>query len=195
MNWLAHAFLSPPVDRVCLGNLLADAIAPRDLAALPAEYRHGVKIHRAIDGAVHAHPAALAARRILRSTPYRLTGIVTDVVWDHFLIRHWTAFTNEPFDAFIRRIYGYAPRLAGEVAGDPPLLMRAIVENDFLRSYETLEGVRASLTRLGRRIERRWNRPVPLGEAVPEVQANDEALDACFLALFPDMIAAAHRSR
>lgn len=185
MNWLSHAFLSPPIPRVQLGNLLADAIAPRDLAGLHPEYLRGVALHRAIDAATQRHPVVNEARRLLRGTPLRLTGIVTDVVWDHFLIRHWAKFSATPFDTFIEQLYALESRLAGELDGDPPQLMRAIVANDFLRAYRTLDGVRGSLARLARRMEARWQRPVPLAQAVDEVESNYAVFDAHFLALFP----------
>lgn len=188
MNWLAHAFLSPPEPLVCLGNLLADAIDPRAIGSLHPELRRGVAIHRAIDAAIHVHPAAMDARRALKNTRLRFSGVVTDVVWDYFLLKHWTKFSSEPVDTFIARVYGYERYLPSNVPGDAAAMMRAIVANDFFRSYRTLDGIREVLARLARRVELHRHRRLPLAEAVDDVRAHHAELDACFLRLFPDIV-------
>ncbi len=191
MNWLAHAFLSPPVARVCLGNLLADAIEPRSLPSLGDEFLRGVALHRAIDAAVHSHPAAGRARRSLSGMRLRFTGVVTDIVWDHFLLKRWTEFSDESLDDFIGRVYGYETKMPAELSGDPPSLMRAIVRYDLLRSYASLDGVRDALERLARRVESYSGRRLPLADAMPDVRENYDFLETCFAEIFPDMIAVA----
>lgn len=194
MNWLAHAFLSPRSPRVCLGNVLADAVDHRAVPSLHHEFQRGIALHRKIDATIHDHPVEMRARRSLTNTRLRFTAVVTDIVWDHFLLKHWPEFSDEPLDDFMNRVYGYEAKLDGQLCGDAPMLMRAIVRHDLFRSYATLDGVRDALDRLARRVEKYSGRRLPLADAIPDVRDNYDFLDACFVEMFPDMIRAVRQS-
>jgi acyl carrier protein phosphodiesterase len=62
MNWLAHAFLSPPNADFRLGNLLADIVKGRDLDGMPPDFLAGARSHKAIDAFTGSHPVQRRGR-------------------------------------------------------------------------------------------------------------------------------------
>jgi acyl carrier protein phosphodiesterase len=78
MNWLAHLRLAPNEPLLRLGNLAGDFVRGTDVAALHPELQRGVRMHRAIDRFVDAHPVAVRARQRLQPPsprqPWRARG-------------------------------------------------------------------------------------------------------------------------
>ncbi|HBO12115.1 MAG TPA: hypothetical protein DD491_04950, partial [Halieaceae bacterium] len=84
--------------------------------------------------------------------------------------------------AVYRVIRDYRPWLPAGFASLGP----AWADAQWLRTYETLEGVAAVLERLA---ERR-RRPLPVAALVDTVAREEARLEACFLAVFADVQAA-----
>lgn len=60
-------------------------------------------MHRRIDVMTDNLPEVREAREWFRSETRRVAPITLDVMWDHFLSRHWTQLSPDfPLPAFVR---------------------------------------------------------------------------------------------
>jgi len=186
LNHLAHFLLAPDDADARLGTLLADfhrgAIDP----AMPAAVARAIALHRAIDSATDADARVHALKAAFAPERRRFAGLALDLYFDHCLSRDWSRHAEESMDAFVERTYA-----AVESRLDAPFVpdrMRgffgAMRDNDWLRSYATLEGVEAALGRLNHTFRRRFAREVELRPLVDDLVRLRPAADATFDVVF-----------
>ncbi|MFA1239539.1 ACP phosphodiesterase [Serratia odorifera] len=89
MNFLAHLHLAQLADSSLLGNLLADFVRGNPAADYAPEVVAGIMLHRRIDVLTDSLPQVKACRDFFSDRHRRVAPITLDVVWDHFLARHW----------------------------------------------------------------------------------------------------------
>lgn len=89
MNFLAHLHLATLADSSLLGNLLADFVRGNVEAQWPQPVVAGIALHRRIDVLTDNLPEVRSARQLFRAETRRVAPITLDVIWDHFLARHW----------------------------------------------------------------------------------------------------------
>lgn len=95
MNFLAHLHLAQLADSSLLGNLMADFVRGNPHQHWPTPVADGILMHRRLDVMTDALPEVRRARQLFRPETYRVAPITLDVIWDHFLARHWTHFTSD----------------------------------------------------------------------------------------------------
>ncbi|MGF7410153.1 ACP phosphodiesterase [Providencia alcalifaciens] len=92
MNYLAHLHLAHLAKSSLLGNMMADYVRGNPAGEYSADIVAGIRMHRAVDRTTDTHPLVKQARRLFREEYRRVAPITLDLVWDHFLSRHWTRF-------------------------------------------------------------------------------------------------------
>lgn len=195
MNFFAHMFIARDTDASRIGHYLGDFVkgTPESLVGeFPEAMVEAIVEHRAVDAFTDDHPEVVAMRDLLRPDFGRLTGVALDVVFDHFLHKHWERWSNENKDEFVEACY---QSLAKPVQGAPEryvVFAEATIEYDLLNLYETLGGVGEALWRIGRR----FKRPTQLTNTVPVLEKHYLPLESAFLAFFPDLLTefASHRA-
>ena len=95
MNFLAHLHLARLADSSLLGNLMADFVRGNPRQHWSAPVADGILMHRRLDVMTDALPEVRSARQLFRAETYRVAPITLDVIWDHFLARHWQRFTPD----------------------------------------------------------------------------------------------------
>lgn len=95
MNFLAHLHLASLANSSLLGNLMADFVRGNPHHDWPPAVAEGILLHRRIDVMTDALPEVRNARRFFRPETLRVSSITLDVVWDHFLSRHWQQLAPE----------------------------------------------------------------------------------------------------
>ncbi|MEJ6671003.1 MAG: ACP phosphodiesterase [Pseudomonadales bacterium] len=100
MNHLAHQLLSGNNDHLRLGGFLGDFVKGRQIGTRPAAIERGIQLHRAIDAYTDQHPAVTACRLALPDDLRRVSGIVTDIAFDHFLAKTWTQYHHQSLQRF-----------------------------------------------------------------------------------------------
>jgi len=95
MNFLAHLHLATLANSSLLGNLMADFVRGNPHNDWPQPVAEGILLHRRIDVMTDSLPEVRAARRYFREETYRVAPITLDVIWDHFLARHWQQIAPE----------------------------------------------------------------------------------------------------
>ena len=201
VNWLAHILLADPDGEDQLGGVLADLVSMTAVSQLPAGIQRGVALHLAIDSFSDAHPAVGASVRRVSSGGVGLrpaaAAIAVDVLYDHLLTRAWAAYgpPGVALEAFTRGFYDLA---AAQRALFPPtvqLAMDAMAVQDWLGSYQTLDGVRVALERIRRRLSPRAAALCPLANAVEVFRREPEGFQEDFARFWPEVAAHARGVR
>lgn len=95
MNFLAHLHLAHLAESSLPGNLLADFVRGNPYEHWPTPVADGILMHRRLDAMTDNLPEVQEARPLFRPETRRVAPITLDVVWDHFLARHWHRFSPE----------------------------------------------------------------------------------------------------
>lgn len=184
MNYLAHCFLAQPNRYSLMGNLLGDFIKGADLANLPEPVLLGLENHRLVDRFTDANPALPPLKAALSPMRRRFSGLISDVVFDYFLQKHWRQFSDQAIDDFVEHVYAEL-LVVQDLMHEP---MRRVVvmlcTHNGLRANRTQQGLARTLDRLSQRIRFKNE----LAGAIVEVKANFAAYEEAFLQLFPELI-------
>lgn len=89
MNYLAHMVVGKWAgldERGVLGNFIGDAVKGRNVESKwGMDVGYGIRLHRSIDEFSDRHTSSKEARRLLRGTCGKWSGVVWDVLVDHVL--------------------------------------------------------------------------------------------------------------
>jgi acyl carrier protein phosphodiesterase len=189
MNFLAHLFLSGPLDAptyadVLLGQFIADSVPGRQFENYPPGVQTGIRLHRAIDTYTDQHPVVRRGTQRLREAGYgKYAGVISDMFLDHFLARHFAEFTAESLPDFTRRVYALLQTHEAEM---PPRMQQTLfymVQHNWLLGYAQTEGIRRALGGLSRRASAGSG----METAAAELEANYAAYEADFREYFPQL--------
>lgn len=189
MNFLAHLQLAHISCTSPLGNLLGDFIKGPVPADLPPALAVGIRLHRRVDGFTDAHPEHRAAVRCFEPPWRRFGGVLVDMLYDHWLARHWSVFNEQPLHAFLARNYTLLLSSDLDHPALPeglPLPLRRMAEQDWLSTYLSVAGLHGALDGIGRRLRR----PLALGASLDTLDAIQWAeMEAGFLRFYPALMA------
>ncbi len=191
MNYLAHIWLSGPDLHWQLGGLLGDFIKGPlpDLLPdsggqpWPPAVRGGVRLHRLLDARVEQLPNYRACLQLLPPTQRRIAGVALDVYFDYLLVRHWSAFCDQPLDQFSRRFYDFSLQHAGRLPARAERYLGRARDNHLFRGYGELTTYRQVLAA----IEQRLRFPLDLRAAGEAVVARGPDIEHHFLQLLPEL--------
>lgn len=183
MNYLAHLFLAKDTPESLIGNLLGDFTKGSVECLYTAEIRKGIELHRRVDTYTDAHHIFRASKRLIAKQRRRLSGIMIDVFYDHFLARHWSEYSDVPLDDFSSRVY----KILADNQAILPESLRLIIPRmkayDLLGSYKEIQGIDTALKRIATRIKWQNN----LGDGIEDLLANYQQIEADFCAFFPEV--------
>ena len=185
MNFLAHCFLSKGTAFSLYGNLLGDFIAGADLEILPDEVLRGLENHKLVDRFTDAHFALEPLKTTVSKDRRRFIGIISDVVFDYFLIKHWRSFHSQEIGLFVGDVYHQIRQVLTMMHPRMQQSMQFMLAHDGLLVNRDLAGVDVTLNRLSKRI-RFKNK---LHGAIQEVEENYAVFETAFLILMPELIA------
>lgn len=183
MNHLAHVFLAPDSPEARVGSILGDFARGVDITALPDTVRQGVRHHRAVDSFTDQHPDVLASKQVFSRQRRRFAGVALDILYDHFLLKHWSRFSELEQDQFIRLIYWELQEHEHLMPSSMARVTRRMVGYDWFGAYKDLERVGYALDRVADRIRFRNS----FAGIITEIQANQAELEQNFLSFFPDL--------
>ncbi|MCK2147592.1 MULTISPECIES: ACP phosphodiesterase [Marinobacter] len=183
MNHLAHVFLAPDSPEARVGSILGDFTRGIDVSLLPAPVQQGIYHHRAVDSFTDQHPEVLASKAIFSKQRRRFAGVALDILYDHYLLRHWQRFSQIDRDIFVGLIYQELQSNEHLMPEKMARVTRRMVEHDWFGAYRDLESIGYALDRVAGRI-RFANEFTGM---IDEIRANDVELEKRFLRFFPDL--------
>lgn len=184
MNYLAHLYLAGDSPQSLLGSILGDFVKGAIGDRYPPEIKRGIALHRAIDAYTDSHPTTRASRNLCSPFRRRFAGIIVDLCYDHFLYRHWPAYTDMALDPFISRVYDILTANRPALPARLKAMVPVMINEDWLGSYQDLTGVEKALGRLSVRITHGDRLP----GAMDEIKVHYRRLEVNFLTFFPDLI-------
>ncbi|NVK54474.1 MAG: DUF479 domain-containing protein [Alteromonadaceae bacterium] len=184
MNFLAHLFLAQPTADSYFGNLLGDFRRGVDLNDYPHAVRTGVANHMHVDKFTDHHPLVKKAKTLVSESRRRYAGIMLDILFDHFLIKHWQHYSHQSLHDFCEDVY---TRLGSRVHVMPSrmqIVVKGMLKYRWLTTYQNLSGVGKALDRTAGRIRFANS----FHGSIEEVQANYSDFEQAFTAFFPELI-------
>jgi len=187
MNHLAHLFLSGENKSWLTGNFITDFLSPSDQREMPMDIRNGIRIHLFIDQTIDNHPVYKKSRELIRSTQGKYAPVVADIYYDYLLYNHWNLYSLVPIEDFKNQAY---EAIRQGLPEKTPERIRTRINNmlarDFLHAYSSPGYMEDTFRMLSKRVHFNHN----LNQAASDYQMNLPALNAQFMAVFPQMIEA-----
>ncbi len=148
MNVLAHIYLSGDSDNIIIGNYIGDYVKGRDYLKYPEGIRKGIIIHRHIDAFTDRHPVVHRSKLHFTGRYRKYAGVITDILYDHYLTREWDLFSRRPLESvtynFYRAMVNNFEILPENVREKMPFF---IIDN-WLETYQTRSGIKRVLKTL-----------------------------------------------
>jgi len=151
MNFLAHIYLSGDNDLIKIGNFMADGIRGKQFEHFPKDVQKGILLHRFIDTYTDSHDIFRKSTKRLHDRYHHYAGVIVDIVYDHFLAKNWTNYSDEKLELFVKRFYHSLHDNYEILTEKTQGLMPYMIEKNWLVSYRTTEGIQHILTQMDRR--------------------------------------------
>ena len=150
MNYLAHLHLSGESEKMLVGNFIGDYIKGNKYLQYEEEIAKGILLHRQIDSFTDTHPLQREARLMFRPEFGLYSGIVIDLIYDHFLAKNWSQYSSLRLPVFAKRVHAillsHFSTLPLRVQGFLPFL----IQHKRLVSYASVDGIIQSLKIMGK---------------------------------------------
>lgn len=157
MNFLAHLLLSGDDEEIILGNYVGDFIKGRltgdKIAGWSSDFLLGVKLHRHIDMYTDEHPVVRDAKHKAAEVLGKTAGIAIDIYFDYFLAKNFNQFYGGSLAQYSTRIYDVIRRNDPLIPVHMKSMVRTMIKQDWLTTYETLEGIKLTFRRLSGRAD------------------------------------------
>ncbi|MHC0446306.1 acyl carrier protein phosphodiesterase [Flavobacterium sp. 3-218] len=151
MNFLAHIYLSGENDLIKIGNFMADGIRGKHFEHFPEDVQKGILLHRFIDTYTDSHDIFRKSTKRLHDRYHHYAGVIVDIVYDHFLAKNWTQYSDEKLELFVKRFYHSLHDNYDILTEKTQGLMPYMIERNWLLSYRTTDGIHNILTQMDRR--------------------------------------------
>ncbi|WP_193214105.1 ACP phosphodiesterase [Luteolibacter marinus] len=186
MNYLAHLHLAENSAASRVGNLLGDFVPGRPESLrdrFPAAVLDGIVRHRAIDRFTDVHPITLRLKECIAPPRRRFAGVITDILFDHFLTRQWDDFSDQPFAGFIDACNAALREHRAILPAELADTLEQRITDRWLEHYGSDEGLDDVFHRVARR------RPAfaPVADAVQDLQQHRDRFEAGFHEFYPEL--------
>lgn len=166
MNFLAHIYLSGNNDMLKIGNFMADSIRGHHYLDYPDDIRKGILLHRYIDTFTDAHPIYRKSKHRLHEKYGHYSGVIMDIVYDHYLAKNWSKYSNEKLEDYADNFYKLLQNNYGLLTEKIQKMMPSMIARNWLVSYASLDGLEMILFQMDYRTKHR----VHMQEAIVEVK-------------------------
>lgn len=148
MNFLAHIYLSGDDEDIIIGNFIADGIKGKRYQKFPPAIAKGILLHRAIDTFTDSHPIVHQSTARLHKNYGHYSGVIVDILYDHFLAKNWSTYSVVPLDEFVENFYKLLRKNFTILPARIQRMMPYMIADNWLLSYATVEGIGKILTQM-----------------------------------------------
>ncbi|TNJ41542.1 acyl carrier protein phosphodiesterase [Tamlana fucoidanivorans] len=184
MNYLAHIYLSGDNELVVIGNFIADGIKGKDYKKYPEAIQIGILLHRYIDTFTDAHKTVRISTKRLHKKYGHYSGVIVDILYDHFLAKNWSLYSNTPLKTFVESFYDALEDHYDMLPARIQKMIPYMLSENWLLSYASIEGISRVLDGMNRRTKNRSG----MNEAVVELQEFYEDFEHEFSDFFAELI-------
>jgi acyl carrier protein phosphodiesterase len=184
MNFLAHIYLSGDSEEIRLGNFIGDYVKGKDYDKYPTEVRKGILLHRKIDTFTDSHPIVRNHKTLFYSNYHKYAGIITDIIYDHFLAHEWQIFSKVKFYDYTINTNEWLLKNIDKMPLEMKKFVPNFIRNNWLHSYNNIEGIQNVLIGMSRGT----SLPAEYEFAIFILRKHYEELKNDFLIYFPLLI-------
>lgn len=184
MNWLAHLHLAALVQADPASSLLPDLINTRHLHQFTLEQQYAISVHQAIDRFTDQHPQVKQSKQRITPPFTRFAGVLIDVFYDYCLSQSWEFYATASLNEFIQSTHVQLAQTQ-DLPNPAPTIIKHLIEQNWLSSYQTLAGIELSLVRMSKR----FKRPIQLSGAVENLRLIETELMDDFNQFYPELMA------
>ncbi|SCB97633.1 acyl carrier protein phosphodiesterase [Gilliamella intestini] len=182
MNILAHLHLATLARSSLIGNTVADFVKGDPYLIYNSNVADGIMLHRKIDRLTDSLLEVKKAKLLFRKSHQRVASITLDIVWDHFLSKHWAKYGllksvvefNQTTKAFIQPYITVYPV-------DYQHFMNAMWQGEWLVNYASIDFVGDVLGGMANRRPKLYL----LKETIIDVKQHYAQLESLFFLLYP----------
>ncbi|HNP66974.1 MAG TPA: ACP phosphodiesterase [Aequorivita sp.] len=190
MNFLAHIYLSGNDEEVIIGNFIADGIKGKRYQKFPPLIAKGILLHRAIDTFTDAHPTVHQSTARLHKNYSHYSGVIVDILYDHFLAKNWSNYSDEPLADYVENFYTLLRKNFTILPARIQKMMPYMIADNWLLSYATVEGISKILAQMNVRTKG----VSKMNLAVAELEEYYEEFEAEFTSFFDELIVFSHET-
>ncbi len=184
MNYLAHIYLSGDDDLVTIGNFIADGIKGKKYKDEEIDVQMGILLHRHIDTYTDAHKTVRKSTKRLHAKYGHYSGIIVDILYDHFLAKNWNNYSNVPLHEYVDNFYDSLEKYFDKLPLRIQKMMPYMIADNWLLSYASIDGISRVLEGMNRRTKNRSG----MDKAVNELEAFYIEFENEFTHFFDDLI-------
>lgn len=183
MNYMAHIYLSHEKEEQLLGNFIADFIGNKDLVDYDEKIVEGIMLHRKIDAFTDNHTVVRQGTKRLRETQGKYAPVVIDIIYDYFLCKNWSEFSDESIHNFRQKSYSSLTKQTQKLPERIKLKVDRMIDGDFLTMYDSLDGMKFVFEQM----DKRTKFPSKFVHAIDTIESNYEDFNSEFLTFFPEI--------
>ena len=142
MNVLAHIYLSGDSDKIIIGNYIGDYVKGRDYLNYPDLDQKRHYTAQDIDGFTDRHPVVHRSKIFFTRKYHKYSGVITDIIYDHFLTKEWDFFSRSPLESVTYNFYRALVNNYEIMPDNVKEMMPFFIINNWIESYQTLNGIR-----------------------------------------------------
>lgn len=184
MNYLAHIYLSGDNDLVTIGNFIADGIKGKSYKKHQKDIQIGILLHRHIDTYTDAHKTVRLSTKRLHKKYGHYSGIIVDILYDHFLAKNWSKYSDAPLDDYINTFYDSLEEYYEFLPLRIQKMIPFMIADNWLLSYASIDGISRVLDGMNRRTKNQSN----MNEAVAELEEFYTEFEREFVSFFDELI-------
>jgi acyl carrier protein phosphodiesterase len=184
MNFLAHIYLSGDEEEVIIGNFIADGIKGKRYLKFPPAIAKGILLHRGIDSFTDSHPTVHQSTARLHKNYSHYSGVIVDILYDHFLAKNWSKYSEEPLDEYVQNFYELLKENFTILPARIQRMMPYMIADNWLLSYATVDGIGKILAQMNVRTKG----VSKMNLAVAELEEFYEEFEAEFTSFFEELI-------
>ncbi|OUR97671.1 ACP phosphodiesterase [Flavobacteriales bacterium 33_180_T64] len=185
MNFLAHIYLSNNNNQITIGNFIADGIRGKRYKKFPVEIQKGILLHRQIDTFTDAHPTVRQSTKRLHKNYGHYSGVIVDILYDHFLAKNWSTYSETPLTDYIDNFYDLLEDNFEILPTRIQKMMPHMISDNWLLSYAKIEGIQKVLNGMNRRTQNKSG----MHTATVELQEFYTEFETEFTSFFEELIA------
>lgn len=162
---------------------MADGIKGKKYLNYPGDIQRGILLHRWIDSYTDSHPIVKQSTKRLHAKYGHYSGVIVDIFYDHFLARNWKQYHTTPLEMYITSFYTLLQTKHDLLTPRIQKMMIPMMEQNWLLSYATLQGIETVLYNMNIRTKRR----VPMDKATEDLIEHYDAFGKEFEGFFEEL--------
>ncbi len=184
MNFLGHFLLAGDSEPIIIGNFIADFVKGKEYQKFPAKIAEGILMHREIDSFTDTHEAFKKTKRRIVDTQGHFSGVVVDVLYDHFLASNFQQYSNQALSGFAQKMYTIIDKNHHQLPHQSKFLFRYMKRDNWLMRYKEKEGIDRTLTGMSKRVKFDNNMHL----AIEDLNKHYHAIEQDFFSFIDDII-------